>query len=177
MTRILKSAAFSPFFISFISQNEKGEITLHPENEGVVRQMNNNLNFYYFCIDIRDYIFQKPDNKGNVPVAVLPKYLCIKTFYPSADFYSRVFKDIVDYVTMQRCLVAKSEKTVNEAVLQSLNSMKFEFEDSRIEGQGTKPSQILLSLQRTQIGSSLPAALKFDLPGVQYSLQVNDSLI
>lgn len=158
--------------MSFISQNEKGEITLNPENEGIVREMNNNLNYYYFCVDIKDFIFQKPDNKGVVPYAVLPKYLCVKTFYPSAEFYSRVLRDIFDYVIMQRCLVARSEKVVSDNILQTLNNMKFEFEDSRIEGQGTKPSQLLLGLHRTQIGNSLPNMLRFDLPGVQYSLQV-----
>lgn len=173
--RLFKAATFSPFFISFISQNDKGEITLHPENEAVVREMNNNLNYYYFCVDIKDFVFQKPDNKGNVPYAVLPKYLCIKTFYPSAEFYTRILKDIFDYVVGQRCLVAKSEKSVTDNVLQAINSMKFEFEDPRIEGQGTKPSQVLLGLHRTQIGTGLPNMLRFDLAGVQYPLQVETS--
>lgn len=137
--------------------------------------MNNNLNFYYFCLDLKDFVFQKPDNKGNVPYAVLPKYLCIKTFYPSADFYSRILKDIFDYVVTQRCLVAKSEKNVTDNVLQALNGMKFEFEDPRIEGQGTKPSQVLLGLNRTQISTGLPSGLKFDLAGVHYPIQVGFS--
>ena len=49
-----------PFFIALNSQNTSGGIDINPENEPLLRAMNRNMFYYYFCVDIKDFIFQKP---------------------------------------------------------------------------------------------------------------------
>lgn len=121
--------------------------------------------YYYFCIDIKDYVFQKIDNKGIVTVAVLPKYLCIKTYIPLGSFYEKLLLDISgssdwpEYVNSQRVLELKREKPLSEKSLQNITNMKFEFEDYRIENKGTQPSRWLLDLNETPLENRLPKQL------------------
>ena len=67
---------------------------MNPLNEEIIREVNRNFMYYYFCIDIRDYVFQRVDNKGTVTYAVLPKFVCIKTFVPLGSFYEKLLLDI-----------------------------------------------------------------------------------
>lgn len=81
-----------PFFICLNSSNQAGEVDVNPENEKILKEANKNILYYYFCIDIKDYIFQKIDNRGLVTYAVLPKFICLKTFVPAGPFYESVLK-------------------------------------------------------------------------------------
>ena len=69
-----------------------------------------------------------------------------------------------EYVTQQRVLIAKSEKTVDDQVIARLNNIRFEFEDSRIDKMATKPSQIIVNLTKSDIGEHLPT--RVFLPGM-----------
>ncbi len=91
---MFRSVAFQPFFIALNSQNTSGLIDLNPENEEIMAKMNKNMLYYYFCVDIRDFVFQRLDTKSNVAFANLPKFLCIKSYYPSLEFYFKVLKEI-----------------------------------------------------------------------------------
>ncbi len=61
-------------------------------------------------------------------------------------------------------MIAKSEKSVNDQVIARLNSIRFEFEDARIDKMVTKPSQIIVNLTKSDIGEQLPT--RVFLPGM-----------
>jgi hypothetical protein len=162
-----------PFFIALNSQNTSGGIDINPENEPLLRAMNRNMFYYYFCVDIKDFIFQKPDPKTNIlHYAILPKFLCIKTYYPCLTFYSMVFKEITDYITGQRVAIARYEKAVSEGTLAKLTNLKFEFEDFRIEKMSTKGSHIIVGLSKAEIGKELPKEVGISSIGMSFKLPV-----
>lgn len=72
-------------------------------------------------------------------------------------------------------MIAKSEKAVNDQVIARLNNMRFEFEDHRIDKMGTKPSQIIVNLTKSDIGEQLPT--RVFLPGMakNYLLPVSSA--
>lgn len=98
-----------PFFICLNSSNQAGEVDVNPENEKILKEVNKNILYYYFCIDIKDYIFQKIDNRGLVTYAVLPKFICLKTFVPAGPFYESVLKLISGKYLFNRRLREYSE--------------------------------------------------------------------
>lgn len=87
-----------PFFICLNGTNEAGEIDINPDNEAILKEINKNMLYYYFCVDVKDYVFQKIDNKGMTTFAILPKFVCIKTFVPLMSFYERIMKQIAGRV-------------------------------------------------------------------------------
>lgn len=67
-------------------------------NKKLVEQIaavNKNKFLYYFCYDVKDYVFQKKDKKGNLHYLVLPKLVCFKTYIPNYKLYWDLLK-IVD---------------------------------------------------------------------------------
>lgn len=153
------------------SANSAGEIDIHPLNEEIVRQVNKNFMYYYFCIDIKDYAFQRIDNKGNATYVVLPKFLCIKTFVPLGSFYEKLMLDIAEYVRNQRSLEVKKEKPITDKTLNVITNMRFEFEDYRIENKGTLPSRLMLDLFEQKLDNRLPKQLS--LQSSQLTIQYN----
>lgn len=175
LEKIFTAQSISPsFFVSFHSDNGLKEAAFSEPNENLLDEINKNYLYYYFCVDIKDFAFQTLDNKGQTSFAVLPKFLCIKTFFPSFEFYQKVLSEITDYVLSQRILLAKSNKTVSNAVLADLTNLKFEFEDYRLETQGTRVSNLLMALFETKIVDSFPAFVQLSnrtLPLPVYSYE------
>lgn len=62
----------------------------------------------------------------------------------------------------QRTLELRKDKAITDATLQSLTNMKFEFEDYRIENQGTKPSRFLLDIHAIKLSTRLPDSINSD---------------
>lgn len=153
---MLTSYQNDPFFICLNGTNEAGEIDINPENEAILREINKNMLYYYYCIDVKDYVFQKIDNRGIATFAVLPKFICIKSFVPLIGFYEGILKQVSDYMFSQRTLELKKERPLTDKALQGITNMKFEFEDFRIENKGTTPSRLLLDLLKLTLKSSLP---------------------
>lgn len=173
MLRIISAVPFQPFFIGLNSQNTNGEVDLNPENEELVIDMNSNVLYYYFCVDVKDFLFQKLDTKSHTAYACVAKYICIKSYYPSFEFYEKVLKEIFDYVMNSRLLLSRSEKTVTDATLNNLTNLKFDFEDARIEKMGSKLSQMLMGLHRLEIGQNLPKSLMLPPNNMTISLRVS----
>lgn len=123
--------------------------------------MNKNLLYYFFCVDIKDFVFQGLDMKGNTHYACLPKFICIKTYFPCFEFYKKILRDIFDYVIAQRTSFARMDKNVADVTLAGLTNMKFEFEDFRIENQKTKTAIMLVNLHRLEIKSQIPREISF----------------
>ena len=94
IARLFHNVSFKPFYIALNSQNTSGEIDLNPDNEVLLEEMNKNMLFYYFCVDVRDFVFQKLDSKGVVSYVSLPKYICLKTYCPCFDLYRQILKEI-----------------------------------------------------------------------------------
>jgi hypothetical protein len=97
---MFSSCIEQPFFIALNSQNTSGEYDLHPDNLKLMLEMNKNMLYYYFCINIKDFVFHSIDRKGLLVYASLPKYLCFKTYYPSLEFYENVFRDITGELSL-----------------------------------------------------------------------------
>lgn len=59
-----------------------------------ISELNKNKFYYYFCYNVKDYVFQRKDAK-TLQVLVLPKYVCFKTYLPSAKLYTDLLR-VVD---------------------------------------------------------------------------------
>lgn len=94
LEKLINSSASYPFFICLNSTNGAGEIDVNPLNEEIVREVNKNFVYYYFCIDVRDFVFQRIDHKGVATFAILPKFVCVKTYIPLGSFYEKLLLDI-----------------------------------------------------------------------------------
>lgn len=59
-----------------------------------ITEINKNKFFYYFCYDVKDFVFQRKDAKGNLCFIVLPKLVCFKTYLPNWKLYLDLLKII-----------------------------------------------------------------------------------
>ena len=80
------------FFLALYSQTDPKDCELTSQSKSLLTNLNNNKFFYYFCFNIRDYLFQKKDSKGNLVYLVLPKYICIKSYIPNSAAFEAVLK-------------------------------------------------------------------------------------
>lgn len=163
----------SVFYIGLNSHNASGTYDIHSDNVDIMNSMNKNMLYYYFCIDIHDYIFHKIDSKNTVSYAVVPKYLCIKTYYPSLDFYESVMHDIEEYIIQQRISVCRSDRQITDDTLNTLSNMRYEFEDGRIYNNNNIVSAIVSTLHTTLIDSHLPTHVRVDSINRQYTVPVD----
>lgn len=107
------------FFIALNSQNTSGEFTINPDNLDLISQLNMNKFYYFYCINIKDYVFQAIDNKGLVTYLCLPKFICIKTYIPCLDLYEQVLRDIYgisvltqNTSTLNGCCFSRARRTL-----------------------------------------------------------------
>lgn len=74
------------FFIAMSSHLSR---EIEHGNKPLVEQLseiNKNKFYYYFCYNVKDYVFQRKDPK-TLQVLVLPKFICFKTYIPNARLY------------------------------------------------------------------------------------------
>lgn len=58
-----------------------------------ISELNKNKFYYYFCYNVKDYVFQRKDAK-TLNVLVLPKFICMKTYIPNFKLYSDLMRVI-----------------------------------------------------------------------------------
>lgn len=81
----------------FIAMNSELLMQEEIENKLLVEQIsevNKNKFLYYFCYDVKDYVFQRKDKKGHLYYIVLPKLVCFKTYIPNYKLYMDLLKII-----------------------------------------------------------------------------------
>lgn len=103
-----------------------------------VSEINKNKFYYYFCYNIKDYVFQRKDTKGNFYYLVLPKFICIKTYIPNFKLYADFMKVIdckvilPDTVMMERIDLVRQQKTLTDGNLLALNRLVFPFDSGNL---------------------------------------------
>ena len=70
------------------------------DSEMILNKFNPNRFYYYFCMDVSDFIF-KPDKNGpTLDYFEAPKIICFKTLFPRKEFYfdilTKIYNDVVN---------------------------------------------------------------------------------
>lgn len=96
--RLDKSCQERLFFIALNSQVEGSSKYEHPvsdaETEEILKLYNPNKFYYYFCLDIGDFIFKDKLEGGSLAYIEIPKIICIKSLMPRKEFYYQILSDI-----------------------------------------------------------------------------------
>lgn len=59
-----------------------------------ISNYNPNRFYYYFCIDVGDFVFKLSKNEGMLEYVELKRFICFKTFFPRRKFYEDILTQI-----------------------------------------------------------------------------------
>jgi hypothetical protein len=152
------------FFIALNSQYN-AQTSTNSNNVSVVSEwdvfqqiadINKNRFYYYYCINIRDYVFQKKEGKDKLLYLELPKYVCLKTYIPNFRSFERLLEEVDAVVLSQRCASLKQYKQLTAEVVSALNSWECSLETPFISQKLDNVSCLVLELHETLVAGDIP---------------------
>ena len=137
-----------------------------------IAELNKNRYYYYYCVDIKDYVFQKKEGKDKLMCLELPKYVCLKTYIPNFKSFEKLLEELESLVLSQRCTALKQYKQFSAEVLTALNSWECTLESDRILQKSDLLSSVVLELHEKEIqGGSIPAKVALQHSKRDFSIQ------
>lgn len=136
-----------------------------------IAEVNKNRYYYYYCVDIRDYVFQKKDGKDKLLYLELPKFVCVKTYIPNYKSFEKVLEEIDNTVLAQRCGFVKQYKQISAEVLTSLNAWECSIENETVTQRTDILSNVVMDLYDRELAGPLP--VKVTLPNCKREFSIH----
>lgn len=136
-----------------------------------IAELNKNRYYYYYCVDIRDYVFQKKDGKDKLLCLELPKFVCVKTYIPNYKSFERVLEEIDSLVLAQRCSLVKQYKQISAEALTNLNAWESSLENEGIRQRADALSNLIMDLHEKEIAGTIPAKVTLPNSNWEFAIQ------
>lgn len=121
-----------------------------------IAALNKNRYYYYYCIDIKDYVFQKKDSSSKLLYLELPKYLCLKTYIPNFKSFERLLEELDSLILSHRLTFLKQHKQLTPEALTALNTWMTSLEQA---GNSDTISERVFELHGTEVTGPIPEKL------------------